>query len=77
MAIDPPSPSQNKKAIGTSWQGREAELPQGITPARAIADAWIKETKESQDKWKETDSKLKDMFNHTNRQIPVGRRAKM
>jgi hypothetical protein len=78
MAIDSPSPPQNKKATTrTPSQGREAEIPQDITPARAIAEAWIKESKESQDKWKDTDAKLKDTFNHTNRPVPLGRRAKM
>jgi hypothetical protein len=78
MAIESSSPPQNKKAATrTSCQGREAEIPQDITPARAIAEAWIKESKESQDRWKEADAKLKDTFNHPNRSVPLGRRAKM
>jgi hypothetical protein len=35
------------------------------------------ETKESQDKWKEADAKLKDQFNRLKRQVPSGRKAKM
>jgi hypothetical protein len=77
MAIESPSPSQNKKATRTSWQGGEAELPPDITPARAIAEAWIKETRENQDKWREADGKLKDLFNPSTPQVPFGRRAKM
>jgi hypothetical protein len=35
------------------------------------------ETKESQDKWKEADARLRNQFNRQNRQIPPGRKAKM
>jgi hypothetical protein len=77
MAFEP-SPPQNNKLTQTSWRGREAQSsPPDNTPARAIADAWRMETKESQDKWREADAKLKDQFNRIKRQIPVGRKAKM
>ncbi|KAI9511130.1 hypothetical protein F5148DRAFT_1172912 [Russula earlei] len=75
MAFESPSPPpQNKTA---TWLEREPQRPPDPTPARAIAEAWIMETKESQDKWKEVDAKLKDLFNRPNRQVPLGRKAKM
>ncbi|KAI0000581.1 hypothetical protein BJV77DRAFT_938994 [Russula vinacea] len=77
MAFKPPPPPQSNKATQTSWRGRDAQSPPDNTPARAIADAWIMETKESQDKWKEADAKLKDQFNRSKRQVPSGRKAKM
>ncbi|KAH9963904.1 hypothetical protein BC827DRAFT_1191923 [Russula dissimulans] len=77
MAFDSPSPPQKKKATQTSWRGREPQPPPDNTPARAIAEAWIMETKESQDKWKEADAKLRDQFNRPNRPPPPGRKAKM
>jgi len=77
MAFDSPSPPQKKKATQASWRGREPQPPPENTPARAIAEAWIMETKESQDKWKEADGKLKDQFNRPNRQPPPRRKAKM
>jgi hypothetical protein len=77
MAFDPPPPPQNNKANQTTWHGRESPPPSNNTPARAIADAWIMETKESQEKWKEADAKLKDQFNRPNRQVVSGRKAKM
>jgi hypothetical protein len=73
----PPPPPQNKKATQTTWRGRESQPPPDHTPARAIADAWIMETKENQDRWREADAKLKDQFNRPNRQVPSGRKAKM
>ncbi|KAI0305405.1 hypothetical protein B0F90DRAFT_1697705 [Multifurca ochricompacta] len=76
MAFEPPPPSPINKATRTSWRGRKAQPPD-ITPARAIAEAWIRETKESQNKWREADARLKNLFNHPNRQVPPGRRAKM
>ncbi|KAI9449414.1 hypothetical protein BJY52DRAFT_252040 [Lactarius psammicola] len=75
MAFEPPSPSLNKEATRTPRRGREAQPPHSIPPAHAIAEAWLKETKENQDKWREADAKLKDLFNQPNRQF--GRRAKM
>jgi len=77
MAFEPPPPPQNKNVPQTSWRGRDAQQPSDGTPARAIADAWIMETKESQDKWREADAKLKDQFNRPKPQIPSGRKAKM
>jgi len=77
MAFEPPPPPQNKKATQTTWRGREPQPPPDNTPARAIADAWIMETKESQDKWREADAKLKDQFNRPNRRALPGRKAKM
>ena len=75
MAFEPPSPLLNKEATRTPRRGREAQPPHSIPPAHAIAEAWLKETKENQDKWREADAKLKDLFNQPNRQL--GRRAKM
>ena len=75
MAFEPPSPSLNKEATRTPRRGRETQPPHSIPPSRAIADAWLKETKENQEKWREADAKLKDLFNQPNRQL--GRRAKM
>ncbi|KAH9040176.1 hypothetical protein EDB84DRAFT_573824 [Lactarius hengduanensis] len=75
MAFEPPSPSLNKEATRTPRRGREAQPPHSIPPAHAIAEAWLKETRENQDKWREADAKLKDLFNQPNRQL--GRRAKM
>jgi len=76
MAFEPPPP-QNNKGTQTSWRGREAQPPPDHTPARAIADAWIMETKESQEKWREADAKLKNQFNRPKRLVLPGRKAKM
>jgi len=76
MAFESPPP-QNNKGTHTSWRGREAQTPPDHTPARAIADAWIMETKESQDKWREADTKLKDQFNRPKQLVLPGRKAKM
>ena len=79
MAFESPPPPNNK-GTQTSWRGREAQTPPDHppgTPARAIADAWIMETRESQDKWREADTKLKDQFNRPKRVVLPGRKAKM
>ncbi|KAI0001278.1 hypothetical protein BJV74DRAFT_819489 [Russula compacta] len=77
MTFDSPSPPQNKKATQMPRRGRDAQPPPDNTPARAIAEAWIMETKENQDRWREADAKLKDQFNRINRQVLSGRKAKM
>ncbi|KAN0111474.1 hypothetical protein V8E52_008497 [Russula decolorans] len=76
MGFEAPPP-QNNKGAQTSWRGRETQTPPDHPPARAIAEAWIMETKESQDKWREADTKLKDQFNRPKRLVLPGRKAKM
>ncbi|KAI0268811.1 hypothetical protein BC834DRAFT_867343 [Gloeopeniophorella convolvens] len=75
MAFEPPSPSPTKKAPRSPWLGRNNQPPD-TTPAQAIAEAWLRETNENQERWREADAKLKDLF-RPSPQVSLGRKAKM
>ncbi|KAI0066001.1 hypothetical protein BV25DRAFT_1820845 [Artomyces pyxidatus] len=72
MAYDPPSSSSAKKATRSP---QRATQPPDLTPAQAIAEAWMKESRESKEKWRGADEKLREYF-RPSRQI-LRRKAKM
>ncbi|KAI0047943.1 hypothetical protein FA95DRAFT_1558607 [Auriscalpium vulgare] len=73
MAYEPSSPSSAKKADRSP---QRAAHPTDTTPAQAIAEAWMRETREAQEKWRMADEKLREYF-HGGRPSQRTRKAKM
>ncbi|KXN90955.1 hypothetical protein AN958_03022 [Leucoagaricus sp. SymC.cos] len=58
MASNPPSPQKSRKS---------AVRPVPISPAQAIADAWKRESVESQERWRKLDTEMRRRYEDARR----------
>ncbi|KAI0823416.1 hypothetical protein BC628DRAFT_535227 [Trametes gibbosa] len=60
MPSDPPSPARPPKR--PTAQRTQTPQRSALTPAQAIAQAWMRESPESQKKWRAADAQAKDRY---------------
>ncbi|TFK54554.1 hypothetical protein OE88DRAFT_1655277 [Heliocybe sulcata] len=64
----PHSPSTSSSRVTTKPR---------LTPAQAIVEAWLAETRSNQNKWREADAKARAQFSDPKAKRGTGHKAKM
>ncbi|EGO00386.1 hypothetical protein SERLA73DRAFT_89355 [Serpula lacrymans var. lacrymans S7.3] len=73
MTSDVPRPKQDPKR----QQGFHEPSP-SLSPAQAIAEAWQRESSQSQELWRQADSKVRELYSAPRPQVPrKGQNGKM
>ncbi|KAL7281497.1 hypothetical protein ACG7TL_004812 [Trametes sanguinea] len=71
MPSDPPSPARPQRPTHPRTQTTTARS--ALTPAQAIAQAWMRESPESQQKWRKADALAKEKYMNPIRWNTAGR----
>ncbi|KAI0759862.1 hypothetical protein BD413DRAFT_268594 [Trametes elegans] len=72
MPSDPPSPARPQRPTTPRTQTSPAP-PSPLTPAQAIAQAWMRESPEAQQRWRRADEEAKERYHNPIRWNTAGR----
>ncbi|KAI0663365.1 hypothetical protein C8Q70DRAFT_1042134 [Cubamyces menziesii] len=72
MPSDPPTPTRPQRPTPTRTQTTTAARS-ALTPAQAIAQAWMRESSEAQQKWRVADALAKEKYVNPIRWSTAGR----